>query len=124
MGEPFWRATRERRLDLPWCTSCDRAIWYPRPTCPDCLGTAIEWRTASGDGTVHAVSVQHRPAHPKLADRVPYAVALVELPEGVRMMSEVVDCPPDDVVIGLPVRVTWEPMSDGRNLPLFAPAAS
>lgn len=90
--------------------------------CPDCLGTEVEWRTASGDGVVHAVSVQHRPAHPKLADRVPYAVALVDLAEGVRMLSEVVGCPADDVTIGQPVRVTWEPLSDGRHLPVFAVA--
>jgi uncharacterized protein len=122
-AEPFWQATRDQRLVLPWCTSCDRAIWYPRPTCPRCLGTSIEWRAASGAGTVYAVSVQHRPAHPKLADRVPYAVALVDLAEGVRVMSEVVGVPADDVAVGAPVQVTWEPLSDGRQLPLFAPAA-
>lgn len=68
---------------------------------------------------VHAVSVQHRPAHPKLADRVPYAVALVDLAEGVRVLSNVVDREPDDVHIGLDVTVAWEPLSDGRHLPVF-----
>jgi uncharacterized OB-fold protein len=116
-AEPFWQATRDEQLVLPWCTACERAIWYPRPTCPHCLGTAIEWRPAAGTGTVYAVSLQHRPAHPKLADRVPYAVALVDLAEGVRMMSEVL--PAAEVQVGDPVRVTWEPLSDGRNLPLF-----
>lgn len=124
MAEPFWAATRLPRLDLPWCTSCDRAIWYPRASCPGCLGTGIEWRPASGQGTVYAVSVQHRPAHPKLADRVPYAVALIDLAEGVRMMSAVIDCPPDDVSVGMPVTVAWEPLTDGRHLPVFAPAST
>jgi uncharacterized protein len=73
---------------------------------------------------VHAVSVQHRPAHPALADRVPYTVALVDLAEGVRMMSEIVGCPPDSVTIGMAVSVVWEPLSDGRHLPLFAPRES
>lgn len=120
-GEPFWQATREQHLELPWCTTCDRAIWYPRLTCPDCLGTDIEWRAASGRGTVYAASVQHRPAHPRLADRVPYAVALVDLDEGVRMMSEVVGTDPESVAPGLQVSVEWEAMSDGRNLPVFSP---
>jgi uncharacterized OB-fold protein len=122
-GEPFWQATREPRLDLPWCTSCERAIWYPRLTCPDCLGSDLEWRPASGEGTVYAASVQHRPAHPKLADRVPYVVALVDLAEGVRMMSSVVDTDPESVSPGLAVTVAWEPLSDGRHLPVFAPRA-
>lgn len=122
-GEPFWRATRDQRLDLPWCNSCDRPIWYPRLTCPDCLGTDIEWRPASGEGTVYAASVQHRSAHPELADRVPYTVALVDLAEGVRMMSEVVGAGPESVVPGLEVSVTWEALSDGRHLPVFSPRA-
>lgn len=67
------------------------------------------------------MSVQHRPAHPDLADRVPYAVALIDLPEGVRMLSEVVGCPPEEVRVGMPVSVTWEPLSDGRHLPVFTP---
>ena len=52
----------------------------------------------------------------------PYVVALVELAEGVRMMTNVVGCPPDDVTVGMPVRLAWQPLSDGRNLPQFAPA--
>lgn len=119
--EPFWEATRERRLVLQWCTDCDRAVFYPRAACPHCLGTTLEWRPASGRGRVHAVSVQHKAANPSMADRVPYAVALVDLEEGVRMMTNVVGCPPDDVIVEMPVRVTWEPLSDGRHLPLFEP---
>ena len=61
MGAPFWQATRERRLDLPWCTACNRAIWYPRPTCPDCLGTDIEWRTAPPLGVAFAGANFARP---------------------------------------------------------------
>jgi uncharacterized OB-fold protein len=120
-AEPFWQATGDEQLVLPWCTACERAMWYPRPTCPLCLGTAIEWRPASGAGTVYALSLQHRPAHPKLADRVPYAVALVDLAEGVRMMSEVL--PSTEVQVGDAVQVLWEPLSDGRNLPLFERAS-
>jgi uncharacterized OB-fold protein len=121
-AEPFWAATERRELVLPWCTTCGQAFWYPRPVCPRCLRPDIEWRPASGRGEVYAVSVMHRPAHPGMADRVPYAVALVDLDEGVRLLTNVVEVDAEEVRIGMEVEVTWEPMSDGRNLPVFAPA--
>ncbi len=123
-AEVFWSATERRELVLPWCTSCGKPFWYPRPVCPRCLRPDVEWRPASGRGAVYAVSVMHRPAHPGMAARVPYAVALVDLEEGVRMLTNVVDVDVDEVRVGMEVQVTWEPMSDGRNLPVFAPAST
>ncbi|HLM65104.1 MAG TPA: OB-fold domain-containing protein [Acidimicrobiales bacterium] len=122
-SEAFWAATRERRLDLPWCTACGRALWFPREVCPACLGSAIEWRPAAGTGVVHAVSVHHKPGPGRDPADGPYAVALVDLPEGVRLMANVVGCPPGDVTVGTPVQVAWQALGDGRNLPQFTPAA-
>ena len=119
---PFWSATERRALMLPWCTTCEQPFWYPRPVCPRCLSPDIEWRPASGRGEVYAVSVMHRPAHPGMADRVPYPVALVDLDEGVRLLTNVVDVDAMQVHVGMQVELSWEPMSDGRNLPVFAPA--
>jgi uncharacterized OB-fold protein len=121
-GAPFWEATRRRELVLPWCTACGEPFWYPRESCPRCLADAIDWRAASGDGVVHAVSVQHRPGPGRSPDDGPYAVVLVDLAEGVRLMSNAVGCAPDEVVVGMPVRVTWLALPDGRNLPQFTPA--
>ena len=121
-ARPFWDATRERRFVLPWCNSCGEAFWYPRAACPHCLSTDIDWRPAEGTGTVYAFSIQYNPALPAFADEVPYVVALVELTEGVRMMTNIVDCPPGDVSVGQAVVLAWEPAEDGRALPLFAPA--
>lgn len=122
VSAPFWEATKREQLVLPWCTSCEEPIWYPREVCPSCLGTTIEWRQASGEGEVYAVSVQHRPGIGRDPAAGPYAVALVELPEGVRLMSNVIDMAPEDVTVGLRVRLAWQPLSDGRKLPQFAPA--
>lgn len=119
--QPFWDATREERLLVQWCDQCDAPIFFPREVCPTCLGSDLSWRDATGGATVYAVSVQHRPAYPTMADRVPYAVALVDLDEGIRMMTNVVGCPPDDVSVGQRVELCWEPLSDGRNLPQFRP---
>lgn len=123
-GAPFWAATREERFELPWCTGCDRAHWYPREVCPHCGGRELEWRVASGRGEVYAASVQHRAGWPGLAEGVPYTVALVDLDEGVRLLSNVVGCAPEDVEVGMAVQVTWESLSDGRGLPVFEPRSS
>jgi uncharacterized OB-fold protein len=124
VSEPYWEATRERRLVLQHCDSCERTVWYPRVLCPHCGGIDLTWRDATGHGAVYAVSVQYRPGHPGLADRVPYAVALVDLDDGVRVMTSVVGCAAEDVHIGQRVRPTWEELSDGRNLLMHEPEAS
>ncbi len=148
---PFWEATREGTLLVQWCTSCDRGIFYPRFFCPYCaadgLGdsgadhpaqsgksgqsdragaSTLEWRTASGRAVVHAATIEHNPAATgaTFSHGEPYVVALVDLDEGVRMMTNIIGCPPEDVRIGMAVTVTWEPLSDGRQLPLFTPAAT
>lgn len=120
--QPFWDATRDQRLLIQRCDDCDVPIFYPREVCPLCLGTSLAWTEAAGGAEVYAVSVQHRPAYPTLADRVPYAVALVDLDEGIRMMTNVIDCDPESVAVGQRVELCWEPLSDGRHLPQFRPA--
>ncbi len=123
VSKPFWDATREGRLLVQWCVDCDRAVFYPRVVCPQCLGERLEWREASGLARVYAVTVEYRPQDPRLASRAPYAVALVDLDEGARMMTNIVDCKPEAVVVGMRVAVTWEELSDGRRLPVFAPTS-
>ncbi|HUS60854.1 MAG TPA: OB-fold domain-containing protein [Acidimicrobiales bacterium] len=119
--QELWAGTRDKQLLLPWCRSCEKAFWYPRPICPHCLGDEIDWRPTPGRGVVHAVSVMHRPANPLMADKVPYAVVLVDLDEEVRLMSNMVNIDATSVEIGQRVQVTWEPLSDGRHIWLFEP---
>ena len=119
---PFWDATRDQRFVLPWSTATGRAVWYPRDVDPAAPDQPFEWREASGEGVVYAASVHHKVGPGRDPADGPYVVALVELPEGVRMMANVVGCPPEDVVVGMPVRLVWRPLSDGRHLPQFTPA--
>ena len=129
---PYWEATREGRLLVQWCTKCDRGVFFPRAFCPHCggaesgtgAGGTLEWREASGRATVHAAVVEYRPeaAGATFSDGAPYCIALVDLQEGVRMMTNIVGCPPAEVHSGMAVVVTWEPLSDGRQLALFRPA--
>lgn len=115
---PFWDATRRRELTVQRCESCARLVWYPRFVCPHCGGSSLGWEKLCGDGVVYAVSVHHRAALPALADKVPYSVVLVDLDEGVRMMSNVFGPPP---TVGDRVTVAWVPLEDGRNLAVFEP---
>jgi len=121
-GEPFWAATRERRLELQWCRSCERAIHFPREACPSCLGDDLELRPAAGTGTVYAATVIPKAGNPGMRGREPYVVALVDLPEGVRLLTNVLAEDPASVAVGDPVTVAWEPLADGRHLPVFVPA--
>jgi uncharacterized OB-fold protein len=121
-SEPFWEATREQRFVLPWSTATGKAVWYPRDVDPAAPDVPFEWREASGEGVVYATSVHHKAGPGRDPDDGLYVVALVELPEGVRMMTNIVGCPPEDVVVGMPVRLAWHPLSDGRHLPMFEPA--
>jgi uncharacterized OB-fold protein len=117
---PFWDATRDGRYLLQFCVDCGLPVSYPREFCPHCGSFSLEWRPASGRGTVHSFTVDHK-GHPAIGGGTPFVIALVDLDEGARVMTNVVGCPPDAVSVGLAVRVTWEPLSDGRQLPLFTP---
>jgi uncharacterized OB-fold protein len=118
VSTPFWDGTRRGELTMQRCESCCRLVWYPRFVCPGCGGSSLAWETLSGNGVVYAVSVHHRAALPALADKVPYSVVLVDLDEGVRLMSNVFGPPP---AVGDRVAVAWTPLDDGRNLPVFEP---
>lgn len=98
----YWEGTREKRLVLQWCLDCEQFVHFPRVVCPRCLGSRFDHRDASGNAIVHAVVVEHRPPSP-FDDDQPYAVALVDLDEGVRMVTNVVGCPAMDVHPGTAV---------------------
>lgn len=122
LTEPFWQASRDKKYLIQWCTSCDHSIYYPREVCPSCLSEEkLEWRTASGQGEVYTYNVMHKAGVPFMADQVPYVVALVMLEEGARILTNIVNCDPSTVKVGMPVQLTWEELSDGRNLAVFEP---
>ena len=118
---PFWDATRTPRLVIQRCDDCAAFVWYPRAVCPRCLSGELTWTEAAGAGIVYSVSVHYRSPAPELADAVPYAVALIDLDEGPRMLSNIVQCDPEAIRIGDRVRAAWLPLPDGRHLLQFAP---
>ena len=120
----FWDAARRHQLVIQQCLECQKFRFYPRSVCPHCLSDRFAWRAASGRGAVYSFTVIHRAPSAAFRDRVPYVLALIELEEGVRMMSNVVDCEPGALKIGMPVEVVFEEVTADVTLPKFRPAGS
>lgn len=120
-GAPYWAAARDGHLVLQHCPRCDRLQHFPRPWCTACLNPEMEFVPASGLGTVYSCTVVRRNPNPVFAARVPYVLALIDLDEGVRVMSNVVDCDPAEVRVGQRVRVCFEAIDETHRVPLFTP---
>ncbi len=116
----WWEATRSQLLLIQRCLACGHHQLYPRTICTVCHRTELELVAASGAGTVYSHSIVHRaPA----GFEAPYVVAIVRLSEGPRLLTHVIGCAPEDVRCDMPVRIAWEPLPDGRNLPMFVPGS-
>ena len=111
----FWDAAREGRFLVPFCSACGKAHWYPRAICPFCASDKIEWRSASGKGTIYTFSVMRRA-------KDQYAIAHVTLAEGPTMLTNIVDCDFDKLKIGQPVTVVFQETDGGPPAPMFKPA--
>lgn len=119
---PFFEAARRQQLVVQRCRGCGTLRFPARDRCSACLGREVEWVPVSGRGTVFSFTVMHQVYHPGFAAEVPYAVVLVALDEGPRMISNVVGCPPSDIHIGMPVEVVFETVSSEVTLPKFRAA--
>ena len=119
----FWEGAKRHELRIQRCRSCGKAYFFPRPFCPHCSSKDVEWFTASGKGKLHTYVINHRPAH-GFQDAGPYVIAIVELDEGPRMMTNIigVEAAPEHLPVDLAVEVTWEQQNDEITLPLFRPA--
>jgi uncharacterized OB-fold protein len=120
--QAFWDAARERRLLIQRCNACGEAYFYPRPFCPKCWSEDVAWEEASGDATLYTWSVVHVNDLPPFNERVPYVAAVVDLAEGPRMMTNVVDCEADALKVGMPLRVEYRDLTDEATVPVFVPA--
>ncbi len=121
----FWEKVQESELWLQRCRDCDRPYFYPRFFCPHCHGTNVEWFRASGLSKLHTYLINHHPA-PGFEDEAPYAMAIVELDEGVRMMSNIrgVENTPENLVLDMPLQVVFEALNPGFGfkVPYWRPA--
>jgi len=119
-NEHFWRGGAEGELRFLRCRACGTYVHPPAPVCPECHGKDVQPEAVSGRATVATFTLNYQPWVP--APDHPYAIAIVEIEEqkGLRLMTNVVNCPPEDVRIGMPVRVVFE-QHDDVWIPLFEP---
>lgn len=119
--QTFWEGTAIGELRIQRCNSCEEYYFYPRPYCPGCQSDDVEWRVVSGKGTLASYNINYRPV-PIFESKDPQVIALVELDEGVRMMSNIVDVEPlpENLELGMRLAVRFEPRGD-QFLPVFTP---
>jgi len=117
----FWEAAKQHRLLIQRCGDCGTNQFLPQSCCRTCLSENIDWIETGGKGHVYAYTVIYRPPTLTFEDDVPYTVALVELEEGVRLMSNIVEIEPEEVRVGMPVEVVFDDISPIISLPKFRP---
>lgn len=120
--KPFWDACREGRFLIQRCRTCENYQYHYKGFCSHCWTGEIEDVAASGRGRVWSYTVVHRTRMPGFQDEVPYVVALVELDEGVKVLSNIINCAPERVNIGLSVQLTFVRADATWNIPMFEPA--
>jgi uncharacterized OB-fold protein len=119
----FWEGTRTGELRLQRCDGCAKVYFPPRPFCPACASRDVSVFAACGRATLHSYVINQR-AMPNSGFEAPYAIAVVELEEGPRMMTNIIECPqtPEALVLDMPLEVVFEAFGDEISLPLFRPA--
>lgn len=115
----FWEGTKQGKLLLQRCRACGTHQYYPRPVCMRCISRDLEWKEASGRGTVYSYTVTHLPPE-GFEGREPYVLVSVDLPEGVRVLGTLLGVAAADVRIGMPVRASYERLTDDITLVQFA----
>jgi hypothetical protein len=123
VSRPFWDAARDHRLLIQRSKKTGQHVFYPRAVSPFGPDDELEWVEASGRGSVYSYTIARRPTGPQWAGDVPYAIAIVELEEGVHMTANIVECDPDSLRVGMPVEVTFQDVTPEVALPQFRPAA-
>ncbi len=120
--EPFWNACREGTFLIQQCEDCEKFQYHYRGFCCHCWSDRVRDHAIDGTGTVWTYTVVERNRMEGFSERVPYVVALIEVPEGIKILSNVVNCDVDSVAIGMPVRLTFADATDGLRIPMFEPA--
>jgi uncharacterized OB-fold protein len=120
-SRPFWEGCRQGKLLLQYCDQCQRHQFYPRLYCMQCGSNKVRWVEASGRGVIYSYTIIYQNKAPEFVNDTPYNVAVVQLEEGPRMMSNIVDIDPANLRVDLPVMVVFDAVSENISLPRFKP---
>jgi len=120
---PFWDGMRAGTLLLRRCRACAALTYYPRPFCPECWSDDVDWQAASGKATLYTHSTVYMNDLPPFGEQVPYVAAVVELEEGPRMMTQVIDCPPESLAMGMALTAEFRELTPEVTIAVFRPAS-
>ena len=118
---PFWTACQRGILLIQHCPQCGFYQFYPRALCSNCWSLSVDWIESSGEGQIWAYTVTYQNRTAGFTKDLPYVLALVELKEGIKLFTNVIDCEPSDVKIGMSVKVTFTRANDKVSIPYFKP---
>ena len=121
--QPFWDAVKRHQLLLPKCKACGQLHYFPRRFCPHCFSWDLEWVRCSGKGKLYSYVINHCPA-PGFEEEAPYVIAVVELDEGPRMLSNLIDIEPtpEAVQVDMPVEILFQDVNEELSMFKFRPA--
>ncbi|HON38121.1 MAG: Zn-ribbon domain-containing OB-fold protein [Desulfomonilia bacterium] len=117
----FWEGCRNHELRFQKCASCGHIRFPASYVCPKCLRKDFQWIVSAGIGKVYTYAVYHVAYHQGFLEDLPYVVAVVELQEGPRLLTNIVGCPPEEVSCEMPVTVVWKDATPDISLPMFRP---
>jgi uncharacterized OB-fold protein len=120
--QPFWDATKSHKLVLPRCNACSHLFFYPRERCPNCLSGDLSWVESEGKGRVYSFTIIQQPVDKAFLEDIPYIYAIIQLDEGPRMISNVIDCAIEDVCVDMAVTVAFDDVTSDVTLVKFRPA--
>jgi uncharacterized protein len=120
--KPYWDAANRRELWYQVCAACGHVQFYPRGHCMKCRSVALTWQRSDGKGVVHTFSIVYRPPNDSFRSLLPYVIALVDMQEGFRLMTNMVNVSPEAMTIGMPVRIVFEETESGQMIPQAAPS--
>ncbi len=121
-SRPWWEALQRHELYVQKCRDCGDLRYYARAFCTQCLSPRTEWVRSSGRGKVYTFTATYQNQAPGFRESLPYIMAYVELDEGLKMLTNLVDCRPEEVRIGMPVEVVYEDVTPEVTLAKFRPA--
>lgn len=123
-SRPYWDAAKEHRLTVQQCDDCGALRFPPVASCRACLSPRTTWTDLSGRGTVWSFILMHQLYYQGFADEIPYPIAVIELEQGLRVLTNLVDIAHEDIRIGMPVEVVFDDVTPEVTLPKFRPVAS
>ena len=124
LTKTYWESVKAHAMQMQQCDACNKFVFYPRNVCPHCGSRTLSWKPVSGKGKVYGFTISHQKGMPAFGEEVPYTIAVVELAEGVRMMTNLVGIEPDPnkIKVGMEVVVQYDDVTEAITLPKFKPA--